>query len=435
MLYLLALFIILPKIPYIFWKTYKNTWNNDEEITLTWIQRVVFIGISDFLKIWHNYDIHDLEKIKSYSKNGNVLLVGYHSRCTLDLVYLISTIQCNVLASYILFKIPFINYLMKYHFNVISSTISRNIDNNNNSSSSRGSSNVTDDQFVTTLYNSKKPLLLLPGGIFEFFKEYKLRYHIQWKEIPGFVRVICNNPTYLGNNTKVIPFYTKKCENCYYHHELFYNNFGKFGNYCYNYCKKGSYYIVLLPFTISIILLSFGFFLLPRRIKLDTYFGEPLQLNQNETAQSFAKRIKIATQELIDKIEFDEISSSGSGSSSSLIHSGSNDDYSNSTWSSNDQEDDNDDISNDRDQDDNKITHAPHTSSINHHHHFEIKMIFYYTKIVLLGLYTFIQNTIVLIILLFLIWLPFPLLLLYAMYQVINDYSKVILKHDNNYKA
>ena len=318
---------------------------------------------------------------------------------------------------------------MKYHFNVISSKESRNIDD----SSRSNSSNVNEDQFVTTLYNSKKPLLLLPGGIFEFFKEYKLRYHIQWKEIPGFVRVICNNPKYLGSNTKVIPFYTIKCENCYYHHELFYNNFGKFGNYCYNYCKKGSYYMVLLPFTISIILLSFGFFLLPRRIKLDTYFGEPLQLHQNETAQSFAKRIKIVTQELIDKIEFNDISSSGS--SNSFIHSGSNDDYSNSTGSSNDQEDDNDDISNDRDQDDNKITHAPHTSSINHHHHFEIKMIFYYTKIVLLGLYTFIQNTIVLIILLFLIWLPFPLLLLYAMYQVINDYSKVILKHDNNYKA
>lgn len=389
MLYLLALFIILPKIPYIFWNTYKNIWyNNDDEettTTLTWIQRVVFIGISDFLKIWHFYDIHDLEKIKLYSKNGNVLLVGYHSRCTLDLVYLISTIQCNVLASYILFKIPFISYLMKYHFNVISSTVSRNIDDDYNSDSRINNYNVNEDQFVTTLYNSKKPLLLLPGGIFEFFKEYKLRYYIQWKEIPGFVRVICNNPKYLGMNTKVIPFYTKKCENCYYHHERFYNYYGKFGNDCYNYCKKGSYNIVLLPFTISIILLSLGFFLLPRRIKLDTYFGEPLQLNQNETAQSYAKRIKIATQELINKIEFNKISSSGSVSSS---------------------------------------------NSIDPHHH-EIR-IMYYTKIVLLGLYTFIQNTIVLMILLFLIWLPFPLLLLYAMYQVIHDNYKAILKKHNN---
>jgi hypothetical protein len=396
-IYLLALFIILPKIPYIFWKNYKNIWNNDEETTLTWIQRVVFIGISDYLKLWHNYDIHDLEKIKSYSKNGNVLLVGYHSRCTLDLVYLISTIQCNVLASYILFKIPFINYLLKYHFNVISSTESRNIDD----SSRSNSSNVNEDQFVTTLYNSKKPLLLLPGGIFEFFKEYKLRYHVQWKEIPGFVRVICNNPKYLGSNTKVIPFYTKKCENCYYHHEIFYNYFGVFGNDFYNYCKKGSYNIVFLPFTISIILLSLGFFLLPRRIKLDTFFGEPLQLNQNETAQSYANRIKIATQELIDKVEFNEISISGSSSS------------------------------NDHDHDDDKITHAH--ASIDYCHH-EIKLL-YYTKILLLGLYTLIQNTIVLIILLFLIWLPFPLLLLYAMYQVIHDICKVIVKIDNKQKV
>ena len=87
--------------------------------------------------------------------------------------------------------------------------------------------------------------------------------------------------------------------------------------------------------------------------------------------------------------------------------------------------------SNDHDHDDDKITHAH--ASIDYCHH-EIKLL-YYTKILLLGLYTLIQNTIVLIILLFLIWLPFPLLLLYAMYQVIHDNCKVILKHDNNYKA
>jgi len=420
-LVILTSFIILPKIPYIFWKNYKNTWNNKE--TLTWIQRVVFIGIYDYVKLWHNYKIYGLDKVKSLSKNGNVLLVGYHSRCTVDLIYLISTIQCNVLASYILFKIPFINYLMKDHFNFISSKSS--------SDSDSSSSSITDDIFVTTLYNSKKPLLLLPGGIFEFFKEYNLRYYIQWKETPGFVRVICNNPEYLGMNTKVIPFYTKNCENSYYHHKIFYNYFGKFGYYCYKYCKKGGCYVIFFPFTISIILLfSLGFLLLPNKIQLDTYFGKPLHLYDNETPQSYANRIKIATQDLINKVEFNVI-----GSSNNLIDNlYSNCDDKNVTKEFNDDHDKNKDVLKEEEDDNNdKKTQTHHHDATNTYEN--NTMILYDTKLILLGLYALIQNIIVLIILLILIWLPFPLLLLYAIYAVIYDYYKVIFKNDSRQKA
>jgi len=56
-----------------------------------WINKLLFGGISEFAKIWNCYEIHNIENIQKNSKN--CILVGYHSRCTLDLLYLISYIK------------------------------------------------------------------------------------------------------------------------------------------------------------------------------------------------------------------------------------------------------------------------------------------------------------------------------------------------------
>lgn len=341
--------LFIPKISYFFRKC-PSIWNKNKK--LTWFQCLVYIGINDFIKIWHDYEIHGLEELQTIHTN-NTLLVGYHSRCTIDLLYLFCIIQPNLLVSYLLFNIPVLKSILPL-FHIISSKSNKH--------------DQTEINFVSTLMNSNGPLLLLPGGIYECLKPYHKRYQLQWKNIPGFVRVIYESKDFLGENTKVIPFYTRNCEKCYYNNEYIYDTFGNYGNKLYQSFKKGN--ILILPFMLTTIIISIGFIILPKRIKLDTYFGNPIILNKNESSEMFAKRIHNETQELINNIQFNENINKS-----------------------------------------NKV-------NINN------KRLFNYIKVFILGIYTILQNIFITILLLLLIWLPFPLLLLFTFIQYIYNHMK-----------
>eukprot|EP00981_Chlorochromonas_danica_P015037 scaffold10132_cov169-Ochromonas_danica.AAC.2 len=58
-----------------------------------------------------------------------------------------------------------------------------------------------------------------------------------------------------------------------------------------------------MPPMLVMMLYSVGFIFLPKPIKLDTYFGSPLVLQEGESAENFATRVKLALQELIDHVE------------------------------------------------------------------------------------------------------------------------------------
>jgi hypothetical protein len=51
---------------------------------------------------------------------------------------------------------------------------------------------------------------------------------------------------------------------------------------------------------LTMMMWSLGFLLLPRRIKLDTYLGEPLQMKVGESSEQYAARVKLSLQNLID---------------------------------------------------------------------------------------------------------------------------------------
>lgn len=65
--------------------------------------------------------------------------------------------------------------------------------------------------------------------------------------------------------------------------------------------KQGS--LLLLPPMLLTMLLSMGFPLLPRPVKVETYFSEPLHIGEEESAEDFAERVRSALQELVDRVE------------------------------------------------------------------------------------------------------------------------------------
>lgn len=225
--------------------------------------------------------MHGLEHVTA---SGNCLLVGYHSRCTVDLVYALVNIQPSIIATYLMFKVPLMSGVLA-QFNFLPS----------------GSNGKAQMGFISALSGSKRPLLLLPGGVYECLKPLAQVGKLQWKDVPGFARIIHQEQKYLGSKTKVVPFHTKNCEKVLYRSDFIYETCGSLSSDMYSAFKRGHYY--LLPVMLTLMFMSIGLKFVPRPVKLDTYFGEPVVLRKDETAESFAARIATAAQDLVDKVE------------------------------------------------------------------------------------------------------------------------------------
>lgn len=277
---LLFLFISLGfKIKYVF-EDIRCPWTGNQ---LFWVQKVFFRSLEDFAKFWHKYEIHDLEYL-NYNANESYLLVGYHSRTVLDLIYTICTLKPRALISHLVFEIPVIKHFLE-PLGFIPSKLE--------------DGKPADEKFVQALLTSPVPLLLLPGGVWECLKPYDQQNKIQWKSVPGYVRVLFENKAkFVNRKVKVVPFYTRNCELCYSNYETLHDIAGNIGMKLYNQYKSGN--VLVLPIMLTIILLSFGNIFLPRPVKLDTFIGQPLVMEEKETAEAFALRVNQSMQVLID---------------------------------------------------------------------------------------------------------------------------------------
>lgn len=257
----------------------KNIWTGEE---LNWVEKMVYGGIAAFARDWNDYEVHDLDRL--IQNKENCLLIGYHSRTTLDLIYLTATIHCHVLVTHLLFYIPIIGTVLPL-LGIISSK--------------GGVRDRAEEAFIETLSRRERPLMLLPGGAFECMKAYHHRYRVMWKEVPGFARVI-HDEERLQKHTKVIPFYTKNSELSLWTVAWWYTQSGRGVWYLMNAFRDGQ--VATLPVMMVLLLFSLGFFPLPSPVKLDTFFGSELVLQDNETAQAFALRVKTELHSLIDRV-------------------------------------------------------------------------------------------------------------------------------------
>lgn len=109
-----------------------------------WFARVFYGGIQRFALFWHNYEIHGIDNIR----RDNCLLVGYHSRCTVDAVYATAFLEPTTIMSPIFFAVPGSKALFE----------------SINCVSSHGESKNSADSFIATVVRGGRPVMLFPGG-------------------------------------------------------------------------------------------------------------------------------------------------------------------------------------------------------------------------------------------------------------------------------
>jgi 1-acyl-sn-glycerol-3-phosphate acyltransferase len=259
------------------WSSDHHSWDGTKP---NWFAKIYFGNILSFARFWNDYEIHGLENVP----NRNCLLVGYHSRCTLDLLYLGAAIRPAMIVSHIFYSFPGLGWLN---------------DSLGCISSGKGSSSA-DTAFVQAVVNGNKPVMLLPGGAFECEKSYEDRYKIQWKELPGFARVLLQEPHRPGCKTSVVPFFTSHCEDLYYTNPWWYTYSGKWLRAAFDRLRDRQ--PVSIPALLCMCLMALGVFIAPRPVKLDLYFGTPLVPLDKESDIEFAKRVKTAAQTLVDEV-------------------------------------------------------------------------------------------------------------------------------------
>jgi hypothetical protein len=261
-----------------------NLLHISEQILFIVVRRGFHYPIALFAKYWHGYEIHDPHDVISELTHSKCLLIGYHSRPTIDLFYLYCTVPCNIIVTYLLFDIPIFGHFLPL-FHVWPSK-----------SPSRPSQSAFFEEILTSIHS---PLLLLPGGETECHKAYDQRFQLHWKDVPGFARIICNSPAL--HSSRVIVFYTKHCEDIFYTTPNWYDYTSYQVTYymqLYNQTKNLFFFPVLLVW----ILLACGLCLVPRVIKLDTYYGPVICHQPNETPEAFTARISISLEALIAQV-------------------------------------------------------------------------------------------------------------------------------------
>lgn len=318
---------------------------------LPWLYEVFFNSVALFARRWHDFEVHYPASLweRYYQAHGtfnnnaavggttaknvnmfsndkqcplprNCLLVGYHSRPTLDLIYTIAHIRPAALVSQLFFEVPFMDGIMKQgHFM---------------SSSKPGRS--ADATFYRAVTSGSRPVLLLPGGAYECAKDCDQKYKVQWKRIPGFARVLLskdleynhrhhlsshddasiNSATDSNNNdrhetanksvpiktarhTPVIPFFVANCEDILYTTDYWYAMSGQYVRNALNELRERGV-LYKLPLIMFIAFFCMGCHLLPKPVKLDLYFGDPVTSLDGESEEQFAARVTEAMQTLID---------------------------------------------------------------------------------------------------------------------------------------
>lgn len=290
-----TLFALLIKLQPLLKKPTANRWKEMPNL----FQRLLSENFNNFASYWNEHEIHHADKIQP----KNTLLVGAHSRSTFDNFYVITALQPAFIASHFLFAIPGVATIFTWW----------------GASPSKGIHGLSsDDEFLSLVVDGEKPLLTLPGGAYEAFRTFENRFTLDWKEEPGFARILASYAARKDvskatiESTQICPFFTKNGDSIYYNHPWWYT-------YSSSYARHGLHMIAKkhMEYTPSLLLFGgggLGFLLFPRPIKLDTYIGDPIYLKAGESAKDLAARVRLSLQTLIDetnRLPDREFSSSG----------------------------------------------------------------------------------------------------------------------------
>ena len=278
----------------------------------TYLEKTFFSVVQLFSQQWNQYKIlsfHQSQSIEGTNSTRNThrievkentkyLLVGYHSRPLLDLLYLVANFECSIFVIHILFYLPGMKKLLPLFGLIPAKEVTQS-----------GRSN--EDYFMEVLEKSSRPILLLPGGAMECLKDYDQLYELQWKKEMGFARILRNYylkepaPGKEKLRIKIIPFYSRHCEFLFFSTSWWYTQTGRtvrslMASFQESYLEN----IALLPIILLVLLFSFGFFPLSLPIPVETYFGHELEFDASLDAstEAFTSRIRCNLEELMTRV-------------------------------------------------------------------------------------------------------------------------------------
>lgn len=283
----LCFFAVASKLQYVFVDGIDSVRKSRKKKN-NWFQRIVFHSIGSFALHWNRMSFHNAEVIDSLLDEGrSCLLLGYHSRCTTDILLVLCGIQPKLIVTHLFFKVPLVSQLL-YLIGFLPSKTSKHAQDE-------------DEAFFEHLSQTEDPLMLLPGGIYEAMKPYHMRYKVHWKGVPGYARVIGSRikSSWRTKGLSVVPFYTKNSEEFYYSSPFWHDYSAQCFYYFYNAMKSGN--LAATPFALTWGLLSLGMVITPRAVPLDTVFGAPVPWEDDDTPEGFNQKVVKALQELIEK--------------------------------------------------------------------------------------------------------------------------------------
>jgi hypothetical protein len=178
----------------------ENRWGFPRNLFQRW-----FAGnMLSFASIWFGYMVHD-EPLDGVNPppGGGRLLVGYHSRPSVDLLYFMLTHHTATVVHDLLCDTPLIGDMLAL-LDVVPARAGHY-------------DNKAVDRFVQRLIAQKgdrhsptqqQPLLLLPGGAYECYKLLEERGKPVWHRDPGFAREVCRHRSRL-TGLMIVPVYTR----------------------------------------------------------------------------------------------------------------------------------------------------------------------------------------------------------------------------------
>lgn len=248
-----------------------------------------------FSEHWHGFEIHGEDIAVDNDRASKIVLVGVHSRCALDSLYLCAHTEAAVAQPPVLWRVPGVSALVSWYRGEQAPCHQCTAEHHDLPAAEREVLHFIE-------HRSGRVAALWPGGYAEAYAERSWRPHVRWDAEPAFARALSRLDISTLNSVCIVPFYTRNGDSLFFNPPWWSSGTGALVRKHIREQAGGGGAIARIKLAILCIL-GLGFFLLPRPVKIDTYFGGPVFLREGESAAALAARAASSLQLLVDKCD------------------------------------------------------------------------------------------------------------------------------------
>ena len=240
----------------------------------------------------HGFEIHGEDIRVDNERASKILLVGVDSRCTLDSVYLCAHTEAAVVEPPALWTMLSVSTLARWFRGGQARC--------HQCATEYADLPAAEREVLHFIQHQRgRVAALWPGGYDEAYHDRSERPVVRWDSEPVFARALSRLDSSTLNTVCIVPFYTRNGDNLFFNPPWWYNGTGALVTRHLRQHADGGGMVARIKLAILCIL-GLGFFLLPRPVKMDTYFGGPVFLREGESAAALGGRAAGSLQRLLD---------------------------------------------------------------------------------------------------------------------------------------